>query len=214
MMFGIASIIHSVRNPVKEETMLNKWLENEPKETLICAVTSAVSLVLSITGALKGILPFDIAWIAIILCGIPILVGAFKGVIYVAADGKFLGFISLRDTVREDAKRTLEKLKAVGITPMLLTGDNEHAASAIAAGVGISDVRANLLPEEKMGIIKDYAGGTEPICMIGDGVNDALALTSADAGIAMGGIGSDIAIESANAVLVSDEIKRLPYFSA
>ena len=60
-------------------------------------------------------------------------------------------------------------------------------------------------------VIKEYAGGAEPICMIGDGVNDALALTGADAGIAMGGIGSDIAIESADAVLVSDEIKRLPY---
>lgn len=132
-------------------------------------------------------------------------------VVYVAADAKLIGFISLRDTVREDAKKTLEKLKAVGITPMLLTGDNEHAAGSIAAGVGISDVRANLLPEEKMNIIKGYTGGTEPICMIGDGVNDALALASADAGIAMGGIGSDIAIESADAVLVSDEIKRLPY---
>ena len=62
--------------------MLNRWLENEPKETLICAVTSAVSLVLSITGALKGILPFDIAWVAIILCGVPILVGAFRGVVF------------------------------------------------------------------------------------------------------------------------------------
>ena len=132
-------------------------------------------------------------------------------VVYVAADAKLLGFISLWDTVREDAKKTLEKLKAVGITPMLLTGDNRHAAGSIAAGVGISDVRANLLPEEKMNIIKGYAGGAEPICMIGDGVNDALALTSADAGIAMGGIGSDIAIESADAVLVSDEIKRLTY---
>ena len=132
-------------------------------------------------------------------------------IVYVAADGKLLGFISLRDTVREDAKKTLEKLKAVGITPMLLTGDNQHAAGSIGASVGISDVRANLLPEEKMNIIKGYAGGAEPICMIGDGVNDALALTSADAGIAMGGIGSDIAIESADAVLVSDEIKRLPY---
>ena len=132
-------------------------------------------------------------------------------IVYVAADGKLLGFISLRDTVREDAKKTLEKLKAVGITPMLLTRDNQHAAGSIGASVGISDVRANLLPEEKMNIIKGYAGGAEPICMIGDGVNDALALTSADAGIAMGGIGSDIAIESADAVLVSDEIKRLPY---
>jgi hypothetical protein len=62
--------------------MLNRWLENEPKETLICAVTSAVSLVLSITRALKGILPFDIAWVAIILCGVPILVGAFRGVVF------------------------------------------------------------------------------------------------------------------------------------
>ena len=62
--------------------MLNRWLENEPKETLICAATSAVSLVLSITGALKGILPFDIAWVAIILCGVPILVGAFRGVVF------------------------------------------------------------------------------------------------------------------------------------
>ena len=62
--------------------MLNRWLEDEPKETLICAVASAVSLVLSITGALKGILPFDIAWVAIVLCGIPILVGAFKGVVF------------------------------------------------------------------------------------------------------------------------------------
>ncbi len=62
-----------------------------------------------------------------------------------------------------------------------------------------------------MNIIKNYSGGADPICMIGDGVNDALALTSADAGIAMGGIGSDIAVESADAVLVSDDIKRLPY---
>lgn len=94
---------------------------------------------------------------------------------------------------------------------MLLTVDNEHAATSIANSVGIADVRANLLPEEKMNIIKGYAGGAEPICMIGGGVNDALALTSADAGIAMGGIGSDIAIESADTVLVSDEIKRLAY---
>ncbi|MDD4324521.1 MAG: cation-transporting P-type ATPase, partial [Eubacteriales bacterium] len=62
--------------------MLNHWLENEPKETLVCAVISGISLVLSITGALMNLLPFDIAWMAIILCGIPILVGAFKGVVF------------------------------------------------------------------------------------------------------------------------------------
>ena len=131
--------------------------------------------------------------------------------VYIATDKTLIGFIALRDTVREDAKETIEKLKSIGITPMLLTGDNEQAASAIAGNVGINDVRANLLPEEKMNIIKNYSGGADPICMIGDGVNDALALTSADAGIAMGGIGSDIAVESADAVLVSDDIKRLPY---
>ncbi len=137
--------------------------------------------------------------------------GKGSTIVYIAADDALIGCIALRDTLREDAGETLEKLKAVGIAPMLLTGDNEQAARAIAETVGIRDVRANLLPEEKMKVIKEYAGGAEPICMIGDGVNDALALTGADAGIAMGGIGSDIAIESADAVLVSDEIKRLPY---
>lgn len=132
-------------------------------------------------------------------------------VVYVAVDSALVGFIALSDTVREDTKATIEKLKSEGITPMLLTGDNKHAAIAIANTVGIVDVRYNLLPEEKMNIIKGYTDGGEPICMIGDGVNDALALTNANAGIAMGGIGSDIAVESADAVLVNDDIKRLPY---
>ncbi|MCR4996921.1 MAG: cation-translocating P-type ATPase [Butyrivibrio sp.] len=132
-------------------------------------------------------------------------------VVYVSLDDKVAGIVALKDTIREDSAKSISRLKAVGITPMLLTGDNEYAARSISASAGIKEVRANLLPEEKMNIIKGYAGGKEPICMIGDGVNDALALTTADAGIAMGGIGSDIAIESADAVLVSDDIKRLPY---
>ncbi len=132
-------------------------------------------------------------------------------IVYIAADRILSGFIVLRDTVREDAQETVRKLKAAGIVPMLLTGDHEQAAETIAGDLGITDVRANLLPEEKMDLIRKYAGGPEPICMIGDGVNDALALAGADAGIAMGGIGSDIAIESADAVLVSDELRRLPY---
>lgn len=94
---------------------------------------------------------------------------------------------------------------------MLLTADNSSAANSIAKSVGIETVHTDLLPEDKMKIIKGYSDKGEAVCMIGDGVNDALALTSADAGIAMGGIGSDIAIESADAVLVSDEIKCLPY---
>ena len=132
-------------------------------------------------------------------------------VVYLGVDGALAGFVALSDTVREDAGATVRRLNAAGVTPMLLTGDNDAAARAIAAEAGIADVRANLLPEDKMRIIKDYAGGSEPVCMIGDGVNDALALSTADAGVAMGGVGSDIAIESADAVLVSDEIRRLPY---
>ena len=132
-------------------------------------------------------------------------------VVYVHAGGRPVGFIALSDVVREDAAGTVEKLKAVGITPMLLTGDNAAVAGNIAKGAGIETVHADLLPEDKMNIIRGYSDKGEAVCMIGDGVNDALALTSADAGIAMGGIGSDIAIESADAVLVSDEIKRLPY---
>lgn len=132
-------------------------------------------------------------------------------VICIAIGGSLAGLIALSDTLRGDAKMTVERLREVGITPMLLTGDNAAVAKTIAAQAGITDVHANLLPEEKMQVIRQAAGGDEPVCMIGDGVNDALALASADAGIAMGGIGSDIAIESADAVLVSDEIRRLPY---
>lgn len=132
-------------------------------------------------------------------------------VIYVAIDGKTAGIISLADKIREDTAATISKLKAAGVTPMILTGDNSASATAIAREAGIEDVRADLLPEEKMSMIKEYTTSDEPICMTGDGVNDALALTTANAGIAMGGIGSDIAIESADAVLVSDDIKRIPY---
>ena len=132
-------------------------------------------------------------------------------VIWLAVDGAPAGFLALVDEVRPDAASVVGRLLEENVTPMLLTGDNARAAETIAARVGITDVRSELLPEDKMEIIREYALGAEPICMIGDGVNDAPALTAADAGIAMGGIGSDIAIESADAVLVSDDIKRVPY---
>ena len=132
-------------------------------------------------------------------------------VVYLGIDGALAGLAVLSDTLREDACQTIARLKAIGIAPMLLTGDHAEAAGSIAREVGITTVYAELMPEEKMRLIKENGGDAHPICMIGDGVNDALALTSADAGIAMGAIGSDIAIESADAVLVSDELRRLPY---
>lgn len=132
-------------------------------------------------------------------------------VIYMSADGRVCGLVALADTVREDAAATISKLKEEQITPILLTGDNSAAANAIAESVGIEEVHSGLLPEDKMSQIKELDGKGRKTCMVGDGVNDALALSTAYAGIAMGGVGSDIAVESADAVLVSDDIKRLPY---
>jgi heavy metal translocating P-type ATPase len=135
-------------------------------------------------------------------------------VVFLSVDGILCGLVALADTVRNESLVTIDNLKAQAITPILLTGDNEDAANGIAAGVGIAEVRANLLPEDKMSIVREYGKNGERVCMVGDGVNDALALSTAYAGIAMGGVGSDIAVESADAVLVSDDIKRLPYLFA
>lgn len=132
-------------------------------------------------------------------------------IIYVAIDGLFIGFIALADVLRDTAKSMIMEMKSIGIRPILLTGDNESTAKFIASQVGIDDVKSNMLPEEKMKVIKDYSSNGKNICMIGDGINDALALKSAYAGVAMGGIGSDIAVEAADAVLVSDNIERIPY---
>lgn len=132
-------------------------------------------------------------------------------IVFTAIDGRLSGLIALADTVRPEAKVSIERLKAAGITPLLLTGDNEAAARSIAAQVGIDEVKANLMPENKMDIIRELGLRNEPVCMVGDGVNDALALSTARAGIAMGGIGSDIAVDSSDAVLVKDDLSQLPY---
>ncbi|MFT9076793.1 heavy metal translocating P-type ATPase [Ethanoligenens sp.] len=132
-------------------------------------------------------------------------------VIYVCVDERFAGMIALADVLRETAKVMIAELKSVGVRPVLLTGDNEVTANYIASQVGIEDVAFNMLPEGKMNVIREYADKGHRICMVGDGINDALALKTAYAGIAMGGVGSDIAVEAADAVLVSDHIERVPY---
>lgn len=132
-------------------------------------------------------------------------------VIYVSVDESFCGYIIFSDTVREKSKDTVEKLKEIGVTPILLTGDNTRAADKLSKEVGISKVCANCLPEDKLNYISKIRNEKRTVCMIGDGINDAPALKSADIGIAMGGIGSDIAIDAADIVLVDDEIKELPH---
>lgn len=135
-------------------------------------------------------------------------------VIYAAAEKVFAGYIVLSDTVRSESANMIDKLKTLGVKPVLLTGDNENAASAIAKELHIDDVHSNCLPEDKLNYIREYRSGGDAVCMIGDGINDAPALKTADVGIAMGGVGSDIAVDAADIALVDDEVKELPHLIA
>ncbi len=135
-------------------------------------------------------------------------------VTYLAVSGKLCGYIVLSDTVREESVRTIDALKTLGVQPVLLTGDNERAAFAIASQLHIDEVHANCLPEDKLNRIDSYQKQGEKVCMIGDGINDAPALKKANIGIAMGGVGSDIAVDAADIALVDDEVKELPHLIA
>ena len=130
---------------------------------------------------------------------------------YVAVDGQAAGLVALSDTLRADAAEMIRAIKDCGVTPILLTGDHENAARAMAEKLGIADIRANCLPEDKLTAIDHYEVQDERVCMIGDGINDAPALKRATVGIAMGGVGSDIAVEAADIVLVDDQVGELPH---
>ena len=132
-------------------------------------------------------------------------------IIYCTIDQHFSGFIALSDTLRSDAADTIHNLQQSGTTPVLLTGDNENAAAYIADRLGIKKVHANCLPETKLSQIKEYEASGKQVCMIGDGINDAPALKAAHVGIAMGGIGSDIAVDAADITLINDQIHELPH---
>lgn len=132
-------------------------------------------------------------------------------IIYVAINNKAAGFICLSDTLREDSTEMIKKINSSAIETILLTGDNPHAANNIAKHVGITKVHSECLPEDKLHIINEYQTKNQLVCMIGDGINDAPALKKAHVGIAMGGIGSDIAVDAADIAFVSDEIKLLPH---
>lgn len=123
-------------------------------------------------------------------------------IIYIAVDQKAVGYIALSDTIREESTAMIDQLTALGVQPVLLTGDHENAAKSIADQLHISEVHAGCLPEDKLNWIADYQKKEEAVCMIGDGVNDAPALKRADVGIAMGGVGSDIAVDAADIALV------------
>ena len=132
-------------------------------------------------------------------------------VICLAVDGICAGFIALADTLRKDASSAVDELKASGVTPVLLTGDHENAAVHIARQLHIDEVHASCLPEDKLSWIDASQKNHFPVCMIGDGINDAPALKKALVGIAMGKVGSDIAVDAADIALVNDDIRELPH---
>ena len=132
-------------------------------------------------------------------------------VIYIAVNGKMKGFAAVSDTLRADAPDTIQEIKNIKVTPVLLTGDHESAADYMAGRLGISQVYADCLPEDKLRRIEEYQKAGKKICMIGDGINDAPALKKAFVGIAMGGIGSDIAVDAADIALINDKIRELPH---
>ena len=132
-------------------------------------------------------------------------------VILTAIDKTAAGYLVLSDTVRRESRDTVKRLKELKVQPVLLTGDNENTARIIAEKLGIEEVYAGCLPEDKLAVIESGQKNKEAVCMVGDGINDALALKRADVGIAMGGVGSDIAVDAADIVLVDDEVKELPH---
>jgi Cd2+/Zn2+-exporting ATPase len=129
-----------------------------------------------------------------------------------AGNAMVLGWLAFTDTVRPGAAEMIEDLRSLGVEQIvMLTGDNERVAQQIADEVGIDEVQAELLPEEKVATIEELVERYENVAMVGDGVNDAPALATATLGIAMGGAGTDVALETADVVLMGDDIGKIPY---
>jgi len=140
------------------------------------------------------------------------LEGQAQTVVLVAEDDRFVGVIALMDRPRAEAARAIARLQRMRIDPIvMLTGDNPMVANAIAREVGIHDVRASLMPEDKIAAVAELAKRFGAVAMIGDGVNDAPALATATVGIAMGGGGTDVALEAADVALIRDDLERVPF---
>ena len=134
-----------------------------------------------------------------------------KASILAADDNSCFGLIALSDVLRPEAGEMVSKLSNMNTDTVLLTGDNQKTADYFASQAGITKVKADLLPEEKVQSISEIQEQGNCVCMIGDGVNDAPALKIADVGVAMGSMGSDIAVEAADIALMSDDISKIPY---
>ncbi len=121
-----------------------------------------------------------------------------------------LAMFAVADTIKASSQEAIREMLKLGVTPIMLTGDNPATAASIAAQAGITDVRANLLPQEKLDAIRALAGAGHPVAMVGDGINDAPALATADIGFAMGSAGTHTAMEAADVVIMNDDLRRVP----
>ncbi|WP_276410965.1 heavy metal translocating P-type ATPase [Haloarcula halobia] len=137
--------------------------------------------------------------------------GRGETVVHVVRDGDIIGAIALRDELRESAPCVVAALQDAGIETVMLTGDNKRTTAAVAEEVGIDEYRAELLPEDKQTVIEGYQADGHVVAMVGDGINDAPSLATADVGIAMGAAGTDTAIETADMALMADDLERIPY---
>ena len=131
--------------------------------------------------------------------------------IIIADKDHIIGIIALSDTMRRDTANMLSAVSSLAMKTVLLTGDSKETATYIGKKAGISEIHAELLPGEKMRIIEELQGKHHKVCMVGDGINDAPAMKTADVSIAMGSIGSDIAIETADIALMSEDLSKIPY---
>jgi len=134
-----------------------------------------------------------------------------KTVMLIGTESEIIAIIAVADQVRQSSRTVIDKLKRLGIRQIMLTGDNENTAKTIANKIGITEVKAGLLPEEKLSAIKKELSANKYVAMVGDGINDAPALATAKVGIAMGGVGSDAALETADITLMEDDLSKLPY---
>ncbi|KIQ36839.1 4-deoxy-4-formamido-L-arabinose-phospho-UDP deformylase [Variovorax paradoxus] len=135
---------------------------------------------------------------------------AGRTVTLLASSQAVLALFAVADTIKESSQAAVAELRALGVVPVMLTGDNAATAKTIGAHAGIDDVRGNLLPEEKLGAIKAMQERYGAVAMTGDGINDAPALAQADIGFAMGGAGTDTAMEAADVVIMNDDLRRIP----
>ncbi|HEV7826758.1 MAG TPA: heavy metal translocating P-type ATPase [Mycobacteriales bacterium] len=142
---------------------------------------------------------------------VAVLESGGRTAVLVTRDGDPIGVLGIADRLRPDAAHTVAALRALtGASPVLLTGDNPRAAARLAAEVGITDVRAGLLPQDKVAVVRELEAAGRKVLVVGDGVNDAPALAAAHTGVALGRAGSDLALETADAVVVRDELATIP----